>query len=474
MGSLLELLMKFFSGTIIFYMVIVIVTYGSMLILAFIQLRKQYLIDKNEVDEDDIDAFYSKPVSIIVPAYNEEAGIIDSIHSILSLRYPQIELIIVNDGSTDNTQRKIIEQFRMKEVQGTIWNHIPAKPIRHFYQSDIHPNVWLIEKENGGKADALNVGINASRYPYFCTIDADSILEENALLRVMNPIIKSNEEVIAAGGTIRIANGLDVQMGAIFQTDLSKNPLVVMQVVEYVRAFLMGRIALSTFNLMLIVSGAFSVFSKKWVVAVGGYSTDMIGEDMELVVKLHRRLKEEKVKKRIQFVPDPVCWTETPQDFQSLRNQRKRWYRGLIESLWKHRKMTLNPKFGAIGMVSFPYFWFVECLGPLIELGGYFYIVIAFFLGDIYYEFAILLILLFVLYGVLFTVATILLEAWTMNTYPKFKDLMRLLFISLTEMFWYRPITLFYKCEGFITFLLGKKEWGHMERVGLSGEGKSK
>lgn len=474
MGSLLELLMKFFSGTIIFYMVIVIVTYGSMLILAFIQLRKQYLIDKNEVDEDDIDAFYSKPVSIIVPAYNEEAGIIDSIHSILSLRYPQIELIIVNDGSTDNTQRKIIEQFRMKEVQGTIWNHIPTKPIRHFYQSDIHPNVWLIEKENGGKADALNVGINASRYPYFCTIDADSILEENALLRVMNPIIKSNEEVIAAGGTIRIANGLDVQMGAIFQTDLSKNPLVVMQVVEYVRAFLMGRIALSTFNLMLIVSGAFSVFSKKWVVAVGGYSTDMIGEDMELVVKLHRRLKEEKVKKRIQFVPDPVCWTETPQDFQSLRNQRKRWYRGLIESLWKHRKMTLNPKFGAIGMVSFPYFWFVECLGPLIELGGYFYIVIAFFLGDIYYEFAILLILLFVLYGVLFTVATILLEAWTMNTYPKFKDLMRLLFISLTEMFWYRPITLFYKCEGFITFLLGKKEWGHMERVGLSGEGKSK
>lgn len=460
MGSLLELLMKFFSGTIIFYMMIVIVTYGSMLILAFIQLRKQYLIDKNEVDEDDIDAFYSKPVSIIVPAYNEEAGIIDSIHSILSLRYPQIELIIVNDGSTDNTQRKIIEQFRMKEVQGTIANHIPTKPIRHFYQSDIHPNVWLIEKENGGKADALNVGINASRYPYFCTIDADSILEENALLRVMNPIIKSNDEVIAAGGTIRIANGLDVQLGAIFQTDLSKNALVVMQVVEYVRAFLMGRIALSTFNLMLIVSGAFSVFSKKWVVAVGGYSTDMIGEDMELVVKLHRRLKEEKVKKRIQFVPDPVCWTETPQDFQSLRNQRKRWYRGLIESLWKHRKMTLNPKFGAIGMVSFPYFWFVECLGPLIELAGYFYIVIAFFLGDIYYEFAILLILLFVLYGVLFTVATILLEAWTMNTYPKFKDLMRLLFISLTEMFWYRPITLFYKCEGFITFLLGKKSGG--------------
>lgn len=474
MGSILELLMKFFSGAIIFYMMIVIVTYGSMLILAFIQLRKQYLIDKKEMDEDDIDAFNSKPVSIIVPAYNEEAGIIDSIHSILSLRYPQTELIIVNDGSTDNTQMKVIEQFRMKQVQRSIFDHIPTKPVRNFYQSEIHPNLWLIEKENGGKADALNVGINASRYPYFCTIDADSILEENSLLRVMNPIIKSNEEVIAAGGTIRIANGLDVQLGAVFQTDLSKNVLAVMQVVEYLRAFFMGRIALSTFNLILIVSGAFSVFSKKWVIEVGGYSTDMIGEDMELVVKLHRRLKEEKVKKRIQFVPDPVCWTETPQHFSTLRNQRKRWHRGLIESLWKHKKMTLNPKYGAIGMVSFPYFWFVECLGPLIELGGYVYIVIAFFMGDIYYEFAMLLILLFVLYGVLFSVATILLEAWSTNTYPKSKDLIRLIFISLTEMFWYRPITLFYKCEGFITFLLGRKEWGIMQRVGLSREGMSK
>lgn len=471
MSTFLEFIMLFFGGLILIYMLIVILTYSIMLILAFFQLRKQYRLDKEEIDEDYIDLIYTKPISIIVPAYNEEVGIIDSIQSLLSLRYPQTELIVVNDGSTDQTQEKMIKQFQMKSVQKIVREQISTQPIHQIFQSDIHPNLWLIEKENGGKADALNAGINVAKYPYFCSIDGDSILEEKSLLRVMKPIILSNEEVIAAGGNIRIANGLDVQLGAIFQTNLSKNYLVVMQVVEYLRAFLMGRIALSKFNLILIISGAFSVFSKKMVVEVGGYSTQMIGEDMELVVKLHRFLKEKKSKKRIEFVPDPVCWTEAPQTFPILRKQRRRWHQGLIESLWKHKKMMFNPKYGAIGMISFPYFLLVECLGPLIELGGYVYIVIAFFLGDIYYEFALLLSLLFVLYGAVFSAASILLEAWSMNTYPKMKDVFRLLILSLTEIFWYKPLTLVWRCEGFIQFILRRKDWGNMQRAGLSKKG---
>lgn len=471
MSTFLEFIMLFFGGLILIYMLIVILTYSIMLILAFFQLRKQYRLDKEEIDEDYIDVIYTKPISIIVPAYNEEVGIIDSIQSLLSLRYPQTELIVVNDGSTDQTQEKMIKQFQMKSVQKIVREQISTQPINHIFQSDIHPNLWLIEKENGGKADALNAGINVAKYPYFCSIDGDSILEEKSLLRVMKPIILSNEEVIAAGGNIRIANGLDVQLGAIFQTNLSKNYLVVMQVVEYLRAFLMGRIALSKFNLILIISGAFSVFSKKMVVEVGGYSTQMIGEDMELVVKLHRFLKEKKSKKRIEFVPDPVCWTEAPQTFLILRKQRRRWHQGLIESLWKHKKMTFNPKYGAIGMISFPYYWLVECLGPLIELGGYVYIVIAFFLGDIYYEFALLLSLLFVLYGAVFSAASILLEAWSMNTYPKMKDVFRLVILSLTEIFWYKPLTLVWRGEGFIQFILRRKDWGNMQRAGLSKKG---
>lgn len=472
-AQLIEYAMKFFGGMILVYMVIVIASYSLLLFGAFVQLRKQHGRDKEEVEDDHIDMIYTKPVSILVPAYNEEEGIIDSIHSLLSLRYPQTELIVINDGSTDRTQQIVIEQFQMKSVHKIVREQIATKPIRQIYQSEIHPNLWLVEKENGGKADALNAGINVSKYPYFCSIDGDSILEENSLLRVMQPIVLSNEDVVAVGGNIRIANGLEVQLGAIFQTSLSKNFLVTMQVIEYLRAFLMGRIALSKLNLVLIISGAFSVFAKKLVVEVGGYSPKTIGEDMELVVKLHRYLKEQKINKKIQFVPDPVCWTEAPQTFSVLRKQRRRWHQGLIESLWKHRKMTFNPKYGKIGMISFPYFWLVECLGPLIELGGYVYIVFAFFYGNIYYEIAILLTLMFALYGTLFSAASILLEAWSMNTYPKMADVFRLLLMSLTEMFWYKPLTLIWRWEGFVHTIRRRQVWGNMQRTGLSKKGLS-
>ena len=471
LANILEYILLFFAGIILFYMFIVILTYSIMLLMAFHQLRKQSKLDKDELDDDYIDVIYSKPVSIIVPAYNEEAGVIDSIHSLLSLRYPQTELIVVNDGSTDTTQQKVIEQFKMKKIKKIIRDQLATEPILDIYQSDIHPNLLLVNKKNGGKADALNAGINVARYPYFCSIDGDSILEETSLLRVMKPIILSNGEVIATGGNIRIANGSDIQLGSIFNTGLSDNFLVVMQVVEYLRAFLMGRIALSKFNLVLIISGAFSVFSKQWVIEAGGYSKHNIGEDMELVVKLHRLLKERNSKKRIEFVPDPVCWTEAPQDLATLRKQRRRWHQGLITSLWKHRKMTFNPKYGGIGMISFPYFWIVECLGPIIELGGYIYIIVAFFLGDIYYEIAILLSLLFVVYGAIFSALSILLEAWSTNTFPKVRDVFRLIVISLTEIFWYKPLTLFWRCEGIVHFLLGKNVWGTMQRKGLSQKG---
>lgn len=470
-SSVLHMLMLFFGGIIIVYMAVVILTYAIMLFFAFIQLRKQYRLNKEDIEEDYIDAIYSKPVSILVPAYNEELGIVNNIHSLLSLRYPETEIIVINDGSTDATQQNVITHFQMKPIQKIVREQIPTERVLAIYQSEIHPNLLLVEKENGGKADALNVGINISTYPYFCSIDGDSILEEKSLLRVMKPIILSNEEVIASGGNIRIANGHDVQLGSVFQANLSSNYLVVMQIVEYLRAFLMGRIALSKFNLVLIISGAFSVFSKKWVVEAGGYSTNTIGEDMEVVVKLHRMLKEKKLKKRIEFVSDPVCWTEAPQSFSVLRNQRRRWHQGLIESLWKHKRMTFNPRYGAIGMISFPYFWIIECLGPLIELGGYIYIVIAFFTGQIYYEMAILLLLLFVLYGAVFSVASILLEAWSMKTYPRNKDLFRLIVLSLSEIFWYKPLTLIWRTEGFIRFLLGRQEWGQMKRQGLSKKG---
>ncbi|WP_245243495.1 glycosyltransferase family 2 protein, partial [Mesobacillus selenatarsenatis] len=355
----------YFSWFILIYMLIVITFYSVVMLISVIQLRKEYRLDREKSFGDYAEDIYTKPVSIIVPAFNEEAGIVHSIRSLLSINYPVYEIIVVNDGSSDMTVDVLIKQYDMKEIKKVIRRQVSSKPIKKVYQSQILPNLYLVDKDNGGKADALNAGLNFSHYPYVCSLDGDSVLERDAFLKVMKPIIESNEEVIASGGSIRIANGCEIRNGEVLKIGLAKNPLVIMQVIEYLRAFLMGRIGLSRHNLLLIISGAFGVFSKHWVVQAGGYRSDTVGEDMELVVRIHRLLKETRQKKRIVYVPDPVCWTEVPESTKYLKRQRRRWHRGLFESLWIHRKLTFNPKYRLIGFVSFPYFWIVEFLGPI-------------------------------------------------------------------------------------------------------------
>jgi cellulose synthase/poly-beta-1,6-N-acetylglucosamine synthase-like glycosyltransferase len=461
-------IVTFFGWFIALYMVIVIIFYSVILIISTYQLRKEYQLDRIQAFEDYMDEFNTRPVSIIVPAYNEEAGIIQSVRSLLSVNYPTYEIIVVNDGSTDNTLKKMIDHYNMKEISRVVRKQVHTKPIKTIYQSSLLSNLFLIDKENGGKADALNVGLNFSHYPYFCSLDGDSVLEPDAFLKVMKPIIDSNEEVIASGGSVRIANGCEIKNGHILKIGLSDNPIVVMQIIEYLRAFLMGRIGLSRHNLLLIISGAFGVFSKHWTLEAGGYKTDTVGEDMELVVRIHRLLKERRVNKKIVYVPDPVCWTEVPEDMTILRRQRRRWHRGLFESLWTHRGLTFNPKYGSIGMISFPYFWIVEFLGPIIELLGYLFMILCLFLGGVYIEFAILLFLLSCLYGSLFSMTAVLLEEWSLTKYPKVSDIVKLFLFSLTETIWYRPMTVFWRCEGIWQMLIGDTSWGEMKRKGVS------
>lgn len=300
------------------YMSMSIGFYCFLLLLSFLQLKKESHLNKLEKLDEYFDVNYAKPVSILVPAYNEEAGVVETVRSLLSLKYPQLEIIVINDGSTDATLSTLIEHFQMAKIPKVIRKELPTAAIKGVYQSTIIPFIYLLDKENGGKADALNAGINMSQYPYFCSIDGDSILETDALLKVMKPIVQSNNEVIASGGSVRIANGCDIQMGTVLQVRISKKPLVIMQVIEYLRAFLLGRVGLSKFNMLLIISGAFSVFSKSWVIKAGGYSADTVGEDMELVVRLHRLMNEEGKKRRIEFVSDPVCWTEAPETLRNL------------------------------------------------------------------------------------------------------------------------------------------------------------
>lgn len=461
-----QILIHPFIYLVLIYVVIIVISYTIMLLFSLFALWEDHQLDKLNLYEELNDIQFSKPVSILVPAYNEQQNIIDTVQSLLSINYPEYEIIVINDGSKDKTLNVLIENFKMQKIEKVVRKQIDTNSIRAIYQSTINKKVLLVDKENGGKADALNCGINVSKYPYFCSIDGDCILDTNSLLRVMEPIIQS-DEVIAAGGSVKIANGSDIQMGSILSVGFSKKPLVIMQVIEYFRAFLMGRIAFSKSNMVLIISGAFSVFSKKHVIEAGGYLRNTIGEDMELVVRLHRLTRGKKEKKRIVFVPDPVCWTEAPETVQTLRRQRSRWHQGLIESLWKNRKMMLNPKYGRIGMIAFPYYLLIECIGPVVELGGYIYVIYAFFTGQVYFEFAVLLLLLFILYGTLFSMLSIVLEGWTMKSYPKIKDLLNLLILSFTEVLWYKPLTLFFRLEGLINYFARKSNWGEMTRKGL-------
>ncbi|MEL3973717.1 glycosyltransferase [Rossellomorea oryzaecorticis] len=449
------------------YMVLVISFYSLLLLTSFVQLRKSYQLDEREPYEELLQLHQTKPVSILVPAYNESVGIMATLRSLLSIEYPEYEIIIINDGSTDDSLEKLIESFQLVKIKWVIRQQLKTKQVKAVYQSKIYKNLLVVDKENGGKADALNAGINVSNYPYFCSIDGDSVLERTAFLKVMKPIIESDGEVIASGGSIRIANGCEIESGEIVKVGLSRSPIVVMQVIEYLRAFLMGRIGLSRHNLLLIVSGAFGVFSKRWIVEAGGYS-HTVGEDMELVVRLHRYVKEQKADKKIVYVPDPVSWTEAPESLKYLRRQRRRWHRGLFESLWIHRRLIFNPRYGSIGMVSIPYFLIIEFLGPVVELMGYLVMILSIFFGGVYLEFAILLFLLSVLYGSILSMASVLLEEWTIRKYPKASDIIRLFFYSLTETLWYRPLTVLWRCEGILDVLRRKTGWGEMARKGVS------
>jgi cellulose synthase/poly-beta-1,6-N-acetylglucosamine synthase-like glycosyltransferase len=460
--------MTTYAWFIAIYMMVVIIFYSSILFISAFALRREFQLDRKQTYEDYLSEYNSKPISIIVPAYNEEVGIIQSVRSLLSINYPTYEIIVVNDGSKDQTLEVMINHYDMVEIHKVIRKQIETKPIKRIYQSRLLPYLYLVDKDNGGKADALNVGLNISHFPYVCSLDGDSVLESDAFLKVMKPIIDSNEEVIASGGSIRIANGCEIENGTIRNIGLSNNPLVIMQIIEYLRAFLMGRVGLSKHNLLLIISGAFGVFSKHWVLQAGGYKTDTVGEDMELVVRIHRLLKERRVDKKIVYVPDPVCWTEVPESIVYLRRQRSRWHRGLFESLWTHRKLTLNPKYGSIGFISFPYFWIVEFLGPVVELSGYLFIVFSLFFGGVYIEFAILIFFLSCLYGSFFSMAAVLLEEWSLRRYPRIGQIVKLFLYSLSETLWYRPLTLFWRCEGIWQTIKGETSWGEMKRKGVS------
>ena len=408
---------------------------------------------------------YAPPVSLIVPAYNEEATISASVRSFLALQYPLFEVVVVNDGSKDSTLDVLKKEFDLRHSDQPVRIQLDTQPIRAVYTS-ASERLVVIDKGNGGKADALNAGICAANYPLVCCIDADIILEEDALLRVARPIIESRD-VVAVGGIVRVANGCEVESGRVTEIRTSRKALPNFQIVEYLRAFLAGRTGWGVLNSLLIISGAFGMFRRQDLIDIGGYAHDTVGEDMEVVTRMHRILREKRRRYRISFVPDPVAWTEVPATVRVLRRQRDRWHRGLMDVLWRNRRMLMNPRYGTVGLLAMPYFVFFEFLGPVVELIGYTAFILGLALGVLNAPFALAFFIVAVGLGVLLSVAAVLLEELRLQRYPRWWDLAKLTLYSIFENFGYRQINTLWRFLAIISFLRNNKSWGAMERQGF-------
>jgi cellulose synthase/poly-beta-1,6-N-acetylglucosamine synthase-like glycosyltransferase len=449
------------------YFVAFAVVHTGLLVLAAIQLRRATHAATATVLRRTVRSPLAPPISILVPAYNEEAGIVDSVRSLLALEYPTTELVVVSDGSTDSTVARMIEAFDLRPATRPTPPFLAHAPVRGVYVPRGRLRLILVDKDNGGKADSLNAGINFARFPLVCCIDADSILEQDALVKAAMPFIEDPLHTVATGGVVRIANGCRIVRGRVVEAALPRTALPMFQVVEYLRAFFAARTGWSALNGLLIVSGAFGIFRKDAVIAAGGYRTDTVGEDMELVVRLHRTMREVRRPYRIVYVPDPVCWTEGPESLRILRRQRRRWQQGTLETLLAHRRMLLAPRYRAAGLLALPSVLLFEIVGPLVELLGYVVSIVAFALGAISIAaFGAFLALAF-LYGLALSLGAVVLEDAGFGRHPNWDDLRRVLFYAVLENLGYRQFTHLWKLEGFWGLLRGGG-WGAMERKGLS------
>jgi len=408
------------------------------------------------------------PITIIAPAHNEESSIRVAVRNLLALDYPQLEVIVVNDGSQDRTLEQLREEFRLRLVRAVYVPVATSAPVRGLYRSEIDPRLLVVDKEAGGsKADAVNAGLNAATSPYACIVDADSMLESDALLRIMVPILEDPKRVIAVGGIIRVLNGSEIVGGHLRRVRLPRKSIEVIQVVEYLRAFLIGREAWGQGNMLMIISGAFGVFRTDLLRAIGGYKPSAIGEDFDVVTRLHRHLKETGADYRIHFVPDPMCWTEVPSDLQSLGRQRARWQKGLLDVLWANRDMLFRPRYGRIGSFALPYMWLFELLAPVIEIGGIATIILAASLGVLSRGFFLQFLLFGYAFATVISIGSVLQEEITYKRYNDWQDVARLVSYCFLEHFPYRQLHMIWRLRGIWQYMRGDTVWVPSKRKGL-------
>ena len=408
------------------------------------------------------------PITIIAPAHNEEKSIRVAVRNLLEIDYPEFELIVVNDGSVDRTLDEMKEEFQLREVRLVYVPEVASARVRGLYRSQVDRRLLVVDKEPGGsKADAVNAGLNGATAPYVCVVDSDSVLERDALLRIMVPVLEDPRRVVAVGGIIRVLNGSEIAGGQLRRVRLPRKSIEAIQVIEYLRAFLIGREAWAQGNMLTIISGAFGVFRSDLVRAVGGYRSASIGEDFDLVARLHRHLLDKGADYRIEFVPDPMCWTEVPSDLKSLGRQRARWQKGLLDVLWGNRNMLFRPRYGRIGFVALPYLWVFELFAPIIEIGGIFTIVLAASLGVLSRAFFVQFLLFGYAFATVISVGAVLQEEVTYKRYNDWQDVVRLVTYCFAEHFPYRQLHMIWRLQGLWQYFRGDVSWKPLKRQGL-------
>src|SRR3954470_3150033 len=464
--AVLDRLLSVGEFIVLIYFVGVNAWYLALLVSSMLELRRHILLIRGESRHLLLSSTLSPTISILAPAFNEEASIEVSLRALLALHYPNLEVIVISDGSKDTTVQVLIDRFDLVPVTTIYEQRVQTKPVRCLYRSSTYPSLVVVDKENGGKADALNVGLSFAGGELVCAMDADTLIEADGLQRMVRPFLYATD-VVATGGTIRVVNGSEVEFGRVVRTRVPKKPLAGMQVVEYLRAFLFGRLGWNQLGGNIIISGAFGLFKREAVLNAGGYLHDTVGEDMELVLRLKRLSYENGGPGKIAFVPDSVAWTEVPESMKVLGRQRDRWHRGLADVLWRHRGMLFNPRYGVTGLVVFPYYVFVELLAPVIEVIGLATLALGLAFGMLDWRFAALFYLTAYGLGTALTAFTLVLEDLSFHRYDTFRDRALLFWFAFLENLGFRQMTVYWRLRGLWKFLMGRKDWGVMERKGF-------
>jgi cellulose synthase/poly-beta-1,6-N-acetylglucosamine synthase-like glycosyltransferase len=481
LDSVIEFLMQtvnsvfnqFFGSLIALFFMSSNVANLAILIMGYLNSRRQFAATNADIVHKLSALRILTPVSILMPCYNEEKSIIDSVYSMFNLDYPDIEVVVCNDGSKDNSLQLLIDEFDLIAVNLDTPMTLTTMPVRQTYISRKDKRLFVIDKENGGKADALNACINFSRNPLVCCVDSDSLLDNDGLVRVALPFLNDPDRTIAVGGTISIISG----DGTGFNRSVPFTVLGMIQSVEYLRAFLVGRMGWDYLGCTTIISGAFGLFKKSILIKVGGYRRGSIGEDMELLLRLHDYCKEHKEKYRVYFLPDPVCWTEAPSDLETLGKQRSRWHQGLCDSLYRTRALIFKKGGGTLSWLALPYLLFFEAIAPVIEVFSYLLLALAFAMGWSIWADVILLVAVTNLFGIVMNFTALVIDQLTFSRYSSKGDLLKLMIGSVLEQIGYRQIHLYWRVRGMYRWYKGGHNWGEMKRKGFrapSPTGKSK